>query len=98
MTVKKKVFYVFVIVWLILVPTFKGNMSHYDWGTIPFVISIFLIPGFVLYLFFDIINNIIEIIAENENTKTNRFMTVRIVVPLILLMACIWSVYYNFSR
>jgi hypothetical protein len=96
--VKNITLYLFVIVWIIML-IFSGDMyQHPIWGVLPFVFSIICIPSFAVFLLVEMIKNVIGVFVEEEKTKINRFLTARIVIPLILLMACFAYIYYNFSK
>jgi len=61
---KQVIYYIFIIVWLILMPIFKANISHFGWGVIPLLLSIILIPGFIFFIFKVIINNAIDLSTQ----------------------------------
>lgn len=94
---KRKIIYSAILAWLILLPVFQENSTHFGWGFMPIMLSILLLPGFSIYLSYVIIVNIIECIAQEHNSKIKLFM-ITSSIPLFLLISCLASFYYIFNR
>lgn len=91
------IYYILIFVWLTLMPIFKANISHFGWGMIPLLLSILLIPGFIFFLLKVIINNVLDLSTQEKSTNIG-ILVISILIPFILIIACIGSFYYNFIR
>ena len=91
------IYYILIFVWLTLMPIFKANISHFGWGMIPLLLSILLIPGFIFFLLKVIINNVLDLSTHEKSTNIG-ILVISILIPFILIIACIGSFYYNFIR
>lgn len=92
----KNIYYGFIFATLFLTPIFLRNISHFGWGFIPSLISMFLIPIFILTL---LVKIIIIVRAMNKNILNQNFLSFfkATIVPVVLLILSIISLIYNFT-
>lgn len=82
-------FYCMATAWLLMLPTFGANASHFGWGFFPMLASIFVIPVAALVLLGDGILAVDDALRQSEAGK-KRFLK----PALSLVLGTIYAVLF----